>query len=303
MADPDQTDDRSEPDRAGPKIAAGLVAATAGIRLGPEVALGLGAAGPLFESLAERAWEELRPDARRRTAQVLSTAGETAGCDAEQLGERISASETSRLQAGLAMDAAARTAWPPQVKALGRVLAAGLLASDEAEVNLQQQALAAMTDLDRLHLILLELLVRFEPDARPGTGIEAVPHTVPSYQPLYLGGEGPGNPLEWTVGRRKWTARDICAVRPQLQPVLAGVAGTLVRHGLAEQIDRRIERMEQIARDLQQRAETGHGSPIRPPSAAQGIAHDMERSCSPTELGEQVLGFYLEAGDESVEDN
>lgn len=102
------------------------------------------------------------------------------------------------------------------------------------------------------------------------------------------------------MGRRTWTARHICAARPQLQPVLAGVAGTLVRHGLAEQNDRRIERMEQITRDLQQRAETGHGSPIRPPSTAHRMAHDMERSWSPTELGEQVLGFYMEAGADSA---
>jgi hypothetical protein len=134
---PDPSDDENrEPDRVGPKIVAGLAAAGAGIRLGPEAALALGAASPLFESLAERAWEELRPEARQRAERVLSTAAEEIGCDDEQLGKLIGSSETSRLQTGLAMDAAQRTAWPPKVRALGRVLAEGLIATDEDQAAL-----------------------------------------------------------------------------------------------------------------------------------------------------------------------
>ena len=138
--------------------------AAVGIRLGPEVALGLGAASPLVESLAERTWGELRPDARRRTAQMLSVAAETARWDTEELGGRIGASEQTRLQAGIAMAAAQRTAWPPQVQALGKVLAAGLIAEDDA-VDIPQFALRAMAELDRLHIVLLELLVRNDPEA------------------------------------------------------------------------------------------------------------------------------------------
>jgi len=65
-----------EPDRVGPKIIAGLAVAGAGIRLVPEAALALGSASPLFESLAERTWEELRLEARQRASRVLSTAAE-----------------------------------------------------------------------------------------------------------------------------------------------------------------------------------------------------------------------------------
>ena len=91
------------------------------------------------------------------------------------------------------MDAAQRTAWPPKVYALGRVLAAGLIASDEAEVDVQDQALAAMADLERLHIILLELLVKYEPDWT-GERYVAVPHRVPSYQDTFFGGSRPDNP-------------------------------------------------------------------------------------------------------------
>ena len=60
VPDPSEDENR-EPDHVGPKIVAGLAMAGAGIRLGPEAALALGAASPVFELLAERAWEELRP--------------------------------------------------------------------------------------------------------------------------------------------------------------------------------------------------------------------------------------------------
>src|SRR5262249_23252229 len=229
-------DEAREADRVGPKIVAGVATAGAGVFLGPGGALVLGAAGPLFESLAERAWEELRPDARRRAGQVLSTAAEVTGYDDEQLGEAIGTSERTRLLTGLAMHAAQRTTWPPKVRALGRVLAAGLIASDEADVDVQQQALAAMTDLDRLHVILLDLLMRDEPDWTPG-GAVATLHRVPSYVNTHLGGDSPDDPKVWSIGRRMWTRRQICLVRPKLRPVLTTLLGTLQRHGLTAQND------------------------------------------------------------------
>lgn len=63
---------------------------------------------------------------------------------------------------------------------------------------------------------------------------------------------------------------------PELAPVLPGLAGILVRHGLAEQTDRTRETLEQR------------------PSVGR-----IERIWSPTELGEQVLGYYLDAGAEA----
>ncbi len=276
---------------------AGLAAAGAGIRLGPEAALALGAASPLFESLAERAWEELRPDARQRAAQVLSTAAQETGCDDEQLSELIGASEASRLQTGLAMAAAERTAWPPKVRALGRVLAAGLLASDEAEVDVQQQALVAMVDLERLHVILLELLVKYEPDWTQD-GIVAILHRAPSYQNLYLGGDRPDNPKMWSIGCRKWTARQVCVVRPQLCPVLTTVLGTLQRHGLAAQNDTAPEVLKQLSDDLMQQVNRQAG----PITLERPTIRDVEPSWSPTELGEKVLDYYRLAGEEEITD-
>jgi hypothetical protein len=285
-----EPDQEREPDSVGPKVAAGLAVAGAGVLWGPGAALALGAASPLFESLAERAWQELRPDARQRAAQVLSTAAEAAGCDAEQLGELIGASDATRLQAGLAMRAAERTTWPPQVRALGKVLAAGLIASDDA-VNVPQFALDAMADLGRLHVSLLELLVRYEPGfvSTPGGG-DVVPRPY---------GDGPSR-SGWVVGRRIWTARAIVAARPQLRPVLTSVTGTLERHGLAVQSDKTLDALGEFGYLERQFYERNI------PEEAQWYAErsvstmdKIVRSWSPTELGEQILGFYEEAGAEA----
>lgn len=305
MPDPDEDEDR-EPDRVGPKIVAGLAVASVGIRLGPEAALALGAASPLFESLAERAWEELRPEARQRAARVLSTAAEEIGCDDEQFGKLIGSSETNRLQTGLAMDAAQRTAWPPKVRALGRVLAEGLLATDEDRVNVQDQALVAMADLERLHLILLELLVKYEPRYLE-EGAAAEPHLLPSYQESFLGGAGPDNPKVWVIGRRKWTACQIVAARPQLRPVLTTLLGTLQRHGLATENDSAPEVLEELSKDLvkqvnQQAGQMQRSQQAKPVILRETKVRSVQPSWSPTELGEMILGYYRLAGEEEITD-
>lgn len=308
VPDSDEGEDR-EPDRVGPKIAAGLAVASAGIVLGPVATLVLGTASPLFESLAERTWEELRPAARRRAAQVLSTAAEEADCDDEQLGELIGSSEISSLQAGLAMDAAQRTAWPPKVYALSRALAAGLIATDEAQVDIQQQALAAMTDMERLHVVLLELLVRYEPDRHYDPDAKqqylvARPHLVPSYQGTFFG-DGPNNPKVWAIGRRRWTASQIAVVRTQLRPVLTSLLGTLQRHGLAVENDTAPEELKELSKSLVQQVNRQAGQMQRsrtskPITLREPQVHALESSWSPTELGETILDYYHLAGEERM---
>lgn len=182
--------------------------------------------------------------------------------------------------------------------ALGRVLAAGLIPDGDA-VDIVQYALDAISEMGRLHVSLLDLLVRYEP-GRDSRGYRAVPHRVPSYLPMSLA-PAPGARTYWSIGRREWEADLIPIVRPELDPVLSGLAGSLIRHGLAQQSDRTREAMEQLGKDF-------HGRMIRQASAARrGLQPTpigqrapaisrVERSWLPTELGEIVLGYYLEAG-------
>jgi hypothetical protein len=97
---------------------------------------------------------------------MLETAADEAGCGAEELADRIAITEQAQLQTAIAMSAAERTTWPPQIKVLGKVLADGLMAEGDA-IDLPQFARDAMTELGRLHVSLLELLVRYQQASHP----------------------------------------------------------------------------------------------------------------------------------------
>jgi|ERR1022692_3295604 hypothetical protein len=159
-------------------------------------------AGPYLELLLRRSFAEFGADAQERVRQMMASARDAAECTEAELEERLLETEQTRLLNVNAILAAADTAWPPKVVALGRVLAAGLIAEDEADIDLQQSALAAMAELERPHVTLLDLLVRYEPQAVVGTGWKAVSHLIPSYQSRYVAG---GGELFWSVGRRSWT--------------------------------------------------------------------------------------------------
>ncbi len=304
MTESSEDEDR-EPEALGPKVAAGMAVAGAGIVLGPVPALILGALSPQFETLVGRAWEELRQDAKLRAAQVLRVAAEETGYDEDQFGELIGSSEATKLQIGLAMDAAQRTVWPTKVRALGKALAEGLLADDQDRVDIHLQALDVMADLERLDVILLELLVKYEPDHNHD-GVVATPHRVASYQNRYGGGDRPDNPKDWSIGRRKWTVSQISAVRSQLRPILTTLLGTLQRHGLAAEIDSApaaIKRFsEALTRQVNQQAgqaqRGGQARQPRPLTLQQTTVQSAEPTWAPTEWGEKILDYYRLAGEE-----
>jgi hypothetical protein len=234
---------------------------------------------------------------------MLSVAAEEAECDEEQLDELIGASEASRLQTGLAMDAAQRTVWPEKVRALGRALAEGLLA-DEDQVDIQTQALGVMADLERLHVILLELLVKYEPDFSR-SGVAATPHRFPSYENRFGGGDRPDNPKIWSIGRREWSVPQICAVLPQLRPIVTTLLGTLQRHGLAAEIDSSPAAIKQFSEDLvkqvsQRARQVQRGGQAKPLTLRPTTVTGAEPIWAPTEWGEKILDYYRLAGEEET---
>ena len=78
-----------------------------------------------------------------------------------------SADQSTHLLTGIAMTGAAGTARPPEVFALGRALADGLITDDD-QINIADLVLPAMADMDRPHISLLELLVRWMPESSTG---------------------------------------------------------------------------------------------------------------------------------------
>ena len=261
----DDEDSAARFDRHAQALAAGL-GTLAGLPFGPAGAVVGAALGPLLVPVAEEIFREVGMDGRRRSGEALAAACEASGLSAEDTITRALSNDKSRLLSATAIVAATHTAWEDKVRTLGRSLASGLLAADDAEVDTEQLIMAAIADMEAPHLALLDLLVAWRP---PQLKEETNPirldiHEDPHSQPFGRG---------WSVGRRKWYVPVVQDCRPRLTPIFHSLVGTLERHGLAiyeSQVDNSHSlRLESYNPDLQ-----------RP-------------YVEPTELGERVwLRFY-----------
>ena len=177
--------------------------------------------------------------AQQRKVEVLASAID-AGIPEDELGERINASGRTQLLTGFALSAATRTAWEDKVRTLGRSLASGLLADDNAKIDAEQMIVSAITDIEGPQVSLLELLVRWTLSYPLGVEILAGPLDIPEYsQPPFPKYPTPdptwgGN---WHVHARRLGIRHIFEARPNLAPIVPSLLGTLQRHGLIVQND------------------------------------------------------------------
>jgi hypothetical protein len=219
---------------------------------------------------------------------VLGVAAEATGKDQGEFADMIGQSDHTVLLTARAMAGAAGTAWPDKVYALGRALADGLMAEPD-DVNVADLVIPAMTDMERPHLNLLDLLIHWEPEQTGPEEWRATPYTKPA-RPT-------------PRGRLPWTLPRIVSVRPALEPVLSSLIGTLERHGLAVQNDNVAEAIENYSRaneeDIKRRTRRGGAGQPNVPAAPRPLSrlHILggivpEESWSPTPLGERVLDYY-----------
>lgn len=287
---------------------AGAVTGVVGYAVaGPGGAVVSNTGTPFLAAVFRKAVRPFWEDRPRRAEKMLETAAETAGLTREQLADRAAESEQSRFLTDKAIQAAADTIWPEGVRAIGRAYAAGLLAKDKPVVDVRLRVLGIMTGLDELHVRLLDLLVRYEPELRH-EGLVAVPQRFPSYVNRYGGGDRPDNPKDWSAGRREWTIRQISAVMPETEQVLASLLGELRENGLAWDNDTAPDAMQRLSDDLakqvnRQAGQIQRGRQTEPITLQQTTIRAAEPTWSPTELGEKILGFYAEAGVEDIQDH
>lgn len=236
---------------------------------------------------------------------MLETAAETAGLSQEQLGDRAGETEETRYLTDKAIQAAADTIWPEGVRAIGRAYAAGLLAKDKPVLDIRLRVLGIMKDLDELHVRLLDLLVRYEPDVKQQQYV-AVAQRIPSYVNRFMGGDRPDNPKDWSVGRRKWTTGQMIAVMPEIEQVLPSLLGELRVRGLAQENDTAPAAAKRFTEDLtkqvnRQAGQTQGARRAMPIQLQENRIRLPDPTWSPTELGEKILGFYAEAGAQDIE--
>ncbi len=215
------------------------------------------------------------------------------GVPVDEMEERINASERTQLLTGFALSAATRTAWEDKVPTLGRSLASGLLADDDAEIDTEQMIIAAISDIEAPQLAMLDLLVRWVPLRSPA-GAEVTALDIPAYSLEYG---------SWRVGGRAWSHDQITYIRPRLASIVPTLLGTLQRHGLVVQNDNVTEAIERVASELAKdtaRYEREGGSrafhPSGPPHVANAGRLVPALTWSPTELGEQVFLRFRDAG-------
>jgi hypothetical protein len=162
------------------------------------------------------------------------------GVPVDEMEAWIKASEKTELLAGLALDAAWQTAWEDKVRTLGRSLAAGLLADDDAEIEIEQMIIAAITDIEAPQLAMLDVLVRWVPLRSPA-GAQVTALDISAYSLNYG---------TWRVGDRVWSHDQITCIRPRLASIVPTLLGTLQRHGLVIQNDNAAEAIERYASEL-----------------------------------------------------
>jgi len=154
----DNDEDRARRRRfqeAVPAAVLGAVGARIGGPAGAALAMGLLPYGVDFFG---NVLAEFGQDAQRRAGDMMTSAAEALGCEPTELADKVVESERARLLTTTATFGAAQTTWSPRVRALGRALADGLIAEDDAKIDLTDMALAAMTEMERPHVSLLELL-------------------------------------------------------------------------------------------------------------------------------------------------
>jgi hypothetical protein len=262
---------------------------------GAAAGLVIGAAlGPELEPLVAWTGKKISAGVRRRQAQVLAETG----ISAEKLREKIDASEQTQLLTGFALNAAARTTLEGKLRTLGRSLASGLLADDNATIVTEQLIIAAIADIEGPQLAMLELLVRWAPGHLAGGPPIEGPLDVPDYS------HNRSSDGSWQVRERKWSSRLIAFARPNLASIAPSLLGTLQKHGLVVQNDNAIEAIENYAKEFESQLGRQYNQQTRAGAfRTSGVPHvnNVERlvpplTWSPTELGEQVFLRFLDAG-------
>jgi hypothetical protein len=320
MTDDAWADDDDEHEDGGESVAlelavgtlAGGVTGVVGYAVGGlDGAVVANAATPYLAAMFHKVVSPVWADRSRRADAMLETAAEAAELSPEQLAERAGESEETRYLTDKAIQAAANTIWPEGIRAIGRAYAAGLLAKEKPVLDIRLRVLGIMQDLDEMHVSLLELLVKYERTTKYNPDVQrhelvAIAHRFPSYHDRSMGGERPGNPKVWSVGRRKWRTVEISAVRPHLGLVLGSLLGELRASGLVEENDTAPDAIEQLGKQVTQQMNRQAGQmstgqrvqQINASSVTPNRYQLSEQTWSPTELGEKILGFYAEAGSE-----
>ncbi|TXR56307.1 hypothetical protein [Quadrisphaera setariae] len=136
---------------------------------------GGGVAGVLagaFQPIATRALELSSREMvghQQRGVAVYVVGAAQAGVEPQELLDKAAEGPDRLHLACSAAQAAGESRYPERIIALGRALARGLLAEDDAVLDHEQLVVEALSRLDRPHLVVLWALLEDEPGRSPGS--------------------------------------------------------------------------------------------------------------------------------------
>lgn len=237
----------------------------------------------MLEPVMRQVWDELASDSQASAGQVLVEASSYSNKAPDEFAEIIRQDEERRLLGGIAFAAGSRTRNRDKIRGLGRALADGVLADDDARLDETHLILRAMDDLEAPHITVLDFLVNYYPgtvrqgeQTHPPRRVKDDPRT-----------------HERADTHSRWKVYELEFARPGFRGSAQSLLGTLQRHGLAvsEQDVRGV--LERYQRDARTAAllslnRTGPG-----PGEAKFSTRDLVTHWSATALGAHVLDYIL----------
>lgn len=264
------------------KASAAAIGSLIGTAVGPIGAFVGAAVGPLLEPIMARVWDELVPDSRMAAQQVLVQGSTHGGVTPDAFAEQIRKDESRRLLGGIAFSAGSRTRNAEKIRALGRALADGVLADDDAKIDQMRLILGALDDIEAPHIVVLNYLVNYAPGTDPWSGKATAPSRID--------GDEREAVRQGRQPRHSWRVSQLDAARPGFSGSVISLLGTLQRHGLAvaeQNIKKVLDDYQRDAREAAQPRVTSS----RPPEFR---TQNLELHWTATDLAERVLA-YLEA--------
>jgi hypothetical protein len=121
---------------------------------------GAAAASAAASDLVSSLWSSLRQRWNRNAEAALESGAETAGMDVDGLLEELTSTPVRQELLASALEGAAHATLEAKIKALGRSLATGALATNSAEVDRELLFVRAMSEIEAPHLRLLEQMAK-----------------------------------------------------------------------------------------------------------------------------------------------
>jgi hypothetical protein len=143
-------------EKTGLAVRVGGAVAAAAASIADPVA-GLVAAG--LVPAAEAAVSRWQAQQARNVENALSDAAEASGLGIDHLLDRLAADPTRLVFLSEALTAAARSTFSERIRALGRALASGALAADDAKVDEERLWVGILAAVEAPHLRILQQLV------------------------------------------------------------------------------------------------------------------------------------------------